>query len=300
MTATTSSMIPTMILASISWCAGQISRLQTRIRELQAEEDKAVALRLSTRSGDWIIERRIAIVKLAKGLKKNPDLVALQLELTAEGCDWLINRWSDLASVFDDEDGTDWTDDERAGAFNLLGIPQDLRKRNTLLGPEGHEGIPEREMICERRIEQLEARLIQGGLRHRSDQEYRAEVAGIFRTPDAHVTRIRREIAAAERSLRFAIKENAQAVKSEEAEKSETKLDNHSASKTVHDDPAEEEEETLPGSLTSLEPTAQRHPMPTPQPQRLGNPAMFPLDANGQPISQAPGSLACLPALARE
>ena len=207
MATATATTIPTMLLASITYFASQIARLQTTITQLQSEHDAAETFRLSTRSADYSNERKIAVIQLGKGIKKQPDLVVLQLEQTAEGCDWLINRWKNLALAFVEDRDADWDATDREMALDLIGVPLDLRRRCPLLGPESSEGISQRMMIAHHQIERLQFRKSSDGLSNRAEREQDAEVAGTLRTPDANQKRIAREIATAERSLRFAIKE---------------------------------------------------------------------------------------------
>ncbi len=89
-------------------------------------EDVALRARMVDRAADsWDDDRRIAAEELARGLARSPSLVSRKLQMTPQGCDWLIERWEALARFV--KSGGEWADEHRAHASDLLGVDPALR-----------------------------------------------------------------------------------------------------------------------------------------------------------------------------
>ncbi|HEV3163522.1 MAG TPA: hypothetical protein VGZ22_05740 [Isosphaeraceae bacterium] len=82
----------------------------------------------------WEDDRRLEVEQLAAKLAKNPGLIRQQLRATSQGCEWLIARWEALVRVLDHHGA--WTDDERARALDLLGVPLHERELDPSLPPD--------------------------------------------------------------------------------------------------------------------------------------------------------------------
>ena len=74
----------------------------------------------------WADDRRLAVSKLARRIRKDPEAVVEELRLTPQGCRWMIDRWALLADSA--EGGGSWTDDQARLAFDLLGMPLEFRQ----------------------------------------------------------------------------------------------------------------------------------------------------------------------------
>jgi hypothetical protein len=94
----------------------------------------------------WDEDRRLAAEETAAGLSRRPSLVRQRLRQTAQGCEWMIERWAYLGGVI--EEGGAWSEAQRSLAYDLLGVDPVLRDI-PLVGPE--------ETGAELAAEQLEA-----------------------------------------------------------------------------------------------------------------------------------------------
>ncbi len=81
----------------------------------------------------WDDDRRAAVDDLGARLPKDPARVARALRRVRQGADWLIERWEALGEIL----GTNgrWSDDQRRLAFDLLGVPADLRDGSVKVPP---------------------------------------------------------------------------------------------------------------------------------------------------------------------
>jgi len=70
---------------------------------------------------DWEDRKRNAIRAKASRLKEDPAELVAELERTAFGCDWLINRWNDLRRPL--EANGEWTVEDLRRATRLKGMP---------------------------------------------------------------------------------------------------------------------------------------------------------------------------------
>ena len=108
-----------------TWYAEQVVVLSIRIERCQDHEN-ALRIGLAERAATtWDADRKLAIEILAEGLAKKPAKVAQQLRACAHGCDWMIDRWTRLAEVWERKGA--WTERQSALALDLLGTPSDFR-----------------------------------------------------------------------------------------------------------------------------------------------------------------------------
>jgi hypothetical protein len=73
----------------------------------------------------WDDDRRLDAEELGAQLSGKPELFGHQLKRTAQGCEWLVERWRTLAAIV--QDGKEWTTAQRSMALDLLGAPRELR-----------------------------------------------------------------------------------------------------------------------------------------------------------------------------
>jgi hypothetical protein len=100
-------------------------RLERELLELQRQN-------LERWSQHWDRERRIQAEALAEQLRAAPARIVRELQRTLQGCDLLIERWQGLAAVLGPRSA--WTAAQAQLAFDLLGVPLELRHGNPLLG----------------------------------------------------------------------------------------------------------------------------------------------------------------------
>ena len=110
-----------------AWMCDQVALSIVRTDRCQRMERRArdkVAFRaLST----WDDDRSLEAKALGKRLASSPEEVAALLRKTPQGCDWLIDRWAQLAYAAREGDGR-WTDEQTRLAFDLLGTPREFRQ----------------------------------------------------------------------------------------------------------------------------------------------------------------------------
>ena len=109
-----------------AWLTGEIELLALRISRAGLMEFRLrgrLALRASI---CWDGDRRSEAESVGDAIRKKPASVASKLEQSVQGCHWMIDRWAMLARAAG-RDG-DWDDSARSLAFDLLGVPPELRK----------------------------------------------------------------------------------------------------------------------------------------------------------------------------
>src|SRR5262249_43976401 len=88
----------------------------------------------------WYDDRRKDADDLGAHIARDPARIAGALNRSLQGADWLIERWEGLRDVL--ESNGCWNDDQRALAFDLLGVAPGLRD-GSLRVPlaKGREGL---------------------------------------------------------------------------------------------------------------------------------------------------------------
>jgi len=84
----------------------------------------------------WEYDRRMSVEDFAAKLSKHPERIAHGLRRTLQGTDYLIERWEILAAIA--REVGRWDDEQRWLAFDLLGVPHELRN-TTIEVPEGDD-----------------------------------------------------------------------------------------------------------------------------------------------------------------
>jgi hypothetical protein len=172
-------------------------------------EDVALRGRMVDRAVDsWDDDRRIAAEELGRAIHRDPSLVSRKLQMTPQGCDWLIVRWEGLALVV--ESGREWADEHRALASDLLGVPPELRDGPSPLDLTEKDAAPEavqahRLGAIRGEIDRLKAR--RDGIVGKLDADDRALVSGgVEVEPDRALGRLRRYAAGCRRRFDAAAK----------------------------------------------------------------------------------------------
>ena len=73
----------------------------------------------------WERDRRMSVEDYAAGISKHPQRIAQGLRSSRQGTDWLIERWETLGEIA--RQTRRWDDDQRRLAFDMLGVPRELR-----------------------------------------------------------------------------------------------------------------------------------------------------------------------------
>ncbi len=110
------------------WVEAEILRLTTQIdrgRRIERNLRAEAKFRAETHWGD---DREVDAEALGAKLSRNPSLVVAQLRRCPYGCSWLITRWEclRLAATTNPEG---WNEIQTKLAFDLLGIPAEVRDR---------------------------------------------------------------------------------------------------------------------------------------------------------------------------
>ncbi len=108
-----------------SWLVAEIAATTLKIDHAervgrQARDRAALRAELC-----WDDDRRLAAETLGATLGRAPGEVVERLKATPQGCDWLINRWALLLQA--GQTRRDWTPEQNALAFDLLGTPPEFR-----------------------------------------------------------------------------------------------------------------------------------------------------------------------------
>src|SRR6516165_6778988 len=162
-----------------------------RLLEAALLDDQALRAAVS-----WDEDRGLAAEETAAGLSKRPALVCRRLRQTAQGCEWLLNRWRVLGAIL--EEGGSWTEAQAALAADLLGIDPAFRDV-PVVGP-GDEA----ELVAEQ-VASLQAykdRVLDG----LDASEREAAERGLPVAPSRALERLRRYEAACFRRLQWAEK----------------------------------------------------------------------------------------------
>ena len=141
------------------WLFRQVVVSSVRIDQCQADEPELRAELATRASACWDDDRKLAADELGKRLAADPARVAGRMLRTAQGCQWLIDRWDALAQALlatDQGDGGDWTEEQEALALDLLGLAPELRIQGRtswqVAGTASPSGLVMREL---ERLEQL-------------------------------------------------------------------------------------------------------------------------------------------------
>src|SRR5206468_2713041 len=75
----------------------QLATESVRVERLQRDERGLLLRRAGWAESGWDEDRRLAAEELGARLARDPARAVRRLRQTAQGCDWLIERWRGLA-----------------------------------------------------------------------------------------------------------------------------------------------------------------------------------------------------------
>ena len=172
-----------------------------RARELERKIELAeIAIDSGTK---WGTDRQREVAKLGRSLKRNPEMIALQLRSMPAGREWLIDRWRFLLMAVAEGQTSAWFTAESNLALDLMGRPGLLRdllldRANPFMDP-----IATRALILEQ-IAGLEAEQKDDV---KEDAKLRSlHIRGLIFETDSSLTLIRRYETTAQRQFDKALK----------------------------------------------------------------------------------------------
>ena len=177
-----------------------------RIENCQARElERKVELaEIASNSGPrWDTDRKREVAKLGRSLKRNPEMIALQLRSMPAGREWLIDRWKYLLMAVAEGQSTSWHKAESNLALDLMGRPGLMRdllleRANPFMDP-----IATRVLIL-KQIAGLEAEQHDDA---QEDTKLRGlHIRGLIFETDSSLTLIRRYETTAQRQFDKALK----------------------------------------------------------------------------------------------
>jgi len=180
----------------------QVVAASLRIEQCQSIEKKRrmeLAAIASDSGPQWDLERKLEASRLGKTLKRDPQSVMLQLRLTPEGRDWLLEHLRRLLLSLPAHGKVTWTDVEANHLLDLLGKSRMLRVA-LLASPDCpySDPVAARELIL-RDIAELEAQQVNAAA---VNARLRAShVAGFDTESDAKLKLIRRYEMSAQRQF---------------------------------------------------------------------------------------------------
>jgi hypothetical protein len=188
------------------WALREFVRESIRIDRCDVE-DRLLRVRSADRAEQcWDDDRQVAAEELGSRLHTKPPLIARQLEMTPQGCGWLIERWESLTAAL--ELGMEWDDRYRVVAQDLLGVSKDFRDLPGKLDLAGAEA----EALRSHRLGVIAAELDR--LRNRRDgvlsvldaEDQKMTKLGFEVVPTPALSRVRRYASACSRRFQAAFK----------------------------------------------------------------------------------------------
>jgi hypothetical protein len=126
-----------------------------RVERCQREERALLLRRAAWAESGWDEDRRLSAEETGARLSRDPARVVRRLRQTAQGCDWLRERWQALANSL--ETGRPWDEARRGLALDLLGVPPALREGLTLVDPApGEDAVEHQAALAAGRIAELD------------------------------------------------------------------------------------------------------------------------------------------------
>jgi hypothetical protein len=178
------------------WLFEQVVVSSVRIdhcRLLEAALLDELALRAAV---SWDEDRGLAAEETAARLSRRPALVCRRLRQTAQGCEWLLNRWRVLGAII--EEGGSWTEAQATLAADLLGIDPAFRDV-PVVGPGDEAGLVAEQVAS---LQSYKDRVLDG----LDASEREAAERGLPVAPSRALERLRRYEAACFRRLQWAEK----------------------------------------------------------------------------------------------
>jgi hypothetical protein len=108
-----------------AWIVDQVAVISIRIDRSTRMERRYRDRAMLRAELVWDDDRMLEIESLGSKLGRRPSEVSRQLRATPQGCDWLIERWANLARSA--EMNGSWSADQTRLAFDLLGTSPEAR-----------------------------------------------------------------------------------------------------------------------------------------------------------------------------
>ncbi|MBX6314795.1 MAG: hypothetical protein IRY99_18040, partial [Isosphaeraceae bacterium] len=182
------------------WLIGYAALAAVRLDHLVRVAEALRAAEAVRARGLWEEQRALAAEELGARLAKDPARVAKRLRQTKQGCDWMIQRWEGLVRSLEGKGR--WEEPQLSLAFDLLGVPHDRRGSDPRLAHDAAawKAVARGEIAA---LEDLKAR----GLDEQDRVERAEAVAGRSLGETAAARLLRRELAARERTVRWALEQ---------------------------------------------------------------------------------------------
>jgi hypothetical protein len=117
----------------------QIVLESVRIEVAQGEQADLEEETRRRAAESWEEDRQLAAVEIAKDLERSPEQTVHRLKQTAQGCDWLIRRWLQLAQMVQQQQQLTGLD--ARVLYDLIGLHRDGRAVDDTVGEEQFETI---------------------------------------------------------------------------------------------------------------------------------------------------------------
>jgi hypothetical protein len=188
------------------WLFEQMVLESVRIERCQDFEQGLLYRQIVSAEESWDDDRTLEAVQLGTRLARKPELVAFELQMTAQGCTLLIARWTGLLDAL--KHSQPWDDSLRSLAMDLLGIVPALRDAFTRLDPAAasapdHDVVEHQSALARGEIDRLSRKKLDQ-LDHRDAYE-RELCAGGYALPTREMHLLRRYEAACHRRLERAM-----------------------------------------------------------------------------------------------
>jgi hypothetical protein len=140
----------------------------------------------------WEHDRRMSVEHYASRLSKDPKRISRGLRRSRQGTEWLIECWEMLGEIAH-EIGR-WDDDQRRLAFDMLGVPRELRSGTTRV--PGGDDTPALVALVESQVAMLRDDL-EAVLDDLNDAEQAMSMSGMPLEEDVATARLRKDEARA-------------------------------------------------------------------------------------------------------
>ena len=116
------------------WAFEQLFVNATRIDTCQDHIRKVCEYEALRATHVWDVDRAAEAAELGSGLSRRPEVVAKKLRQSKHGCQWMLERWSDLGGVLDA--GKEWSEAQLQYALDLCGVDRNARDEKLCVDPK--------------------------------------------------------------------------------------------------------------------------------------------------------------------
>src|SRR5205807_659091 len=117
------------------WLVEQMAGASVRIDRCRTEEQALRSRSAHRAEVCWDDDQQLLVEEIGARLARDPSRVQQRLRQTVQGCEWLFARWEALGRIAESV-GT-WDEGQRSLAFDLLGVPPELRTADARLADDG-------------------------------------------------------------------------------------------------------------------------------------------------------------------